>query len=359
MRRLLISPLLQSPVPVSDKPRRPCWSDERVLKDRTTSRGSTRNQPPIRNSLDLRSLRRSLSIGVDRPNTMHLIKTLSTKSLRSTHIVIDFKAIQESYDLIKHDDPSPNDNLQSKPKPKPKTLRRKKGVPLLRVSTPPTAKHALTPDPVVAVPLPQKPVSNPYPDYSLVSPQNPNLYTHSRSQSQPHNTPRLGHPSRPYYTAIRPNMSRPTSAIEPFQSMPQPPQASTSPRPLSLPSPSRAPSPGIFSVLSSTSALSTPTLGDDGPRSSFSYPSASPVQNRLSPRPFSLGGSVSRHRSGFSLSGETELRMALAREQGDVGRESDNAYRFRDMGKKQDTRVMRKVHNLKRGLKELVMRKTL
>lgn len=188
MRRLLISPLLQSPVPVSDKPRRPCWSDERVLKDRTTSRGSTRNQPPIRNSLDLRSLRRSLSIGVDRPNTMHLIKTLSTKSLRSTHIVIDFKAIQESYDLIKHDDPSPNDNLQSKPKPKPKTLRRKKGVPLLRVSTPPTAKHVLTPDPVVAVPLPQRPVSNPYPDYSLVSPRIL-IYTHIPAPNLSHIIP--------------------------------------------------------------------------------------------------------------------------------------------------------------------------
>lgn len=106
-------------------------------------------------------------------------------------------------------------------------------------------------------------------------------------------TVRLGHPSRPYYTAIRPNMSRPNS-----------------PSPRTSPSTSRAPSPSF----SRTSAhiLHAPNLAQSSFRSS--YPN-----------------------TGFSLSGETELRMRLARFRSASGVEDashdaePSEYRFREM----------------------------
>jgi len=77
--------------------------------------------------------------------------------------------------------------------------------------------------------------------------------------------------------------------------------------------------------------------------------------------------SAQSHRSGFSVTGETELRMALARGQvasvgAGLGADSDvrmlgpgiHSFQFRDMPK-HETKMRRKVNQWKRGFKQLVM----
>ncbi|KAF5379693.1 hypothetical protein D9615_005733 [Tricholomella constricta] len=287
---------------------------------------------------------------------MHLIKTISTKSLRSTHIVIDFKALHENYDL---DFRSADFNHFPEPaSPTKRTLRRKKRVSLLRTSSPPLSRPQSTSTSSSCADTLPAPKLNAYTNNNRLSAPilEPNNLTHNRSKSQPANHVRLGHPSRPYYSAIRPNMSRPTSPIDSpgarSLSPPPSPQASRL-RPVSLPTPARAPSPGIFSVLSSTSALSEED--EESPFESFAFrPRSASAHNDIHPRPFAFGSLSRRTGAGFSLSGETELRMALARELAD-----EDAYKFKDMGKRRGrARVMRKVRELKKGLKGLVTGKS-
>lgn len=72
------------------------------------------------------------------------------------------------------------------------------------------------------------------------------------------------------------------------------------------------------------------------------------------PRPLAFGSFSRRTGGGFSLSGETELRMALARDQAD-----GEAFRFKDMGKKSSrARAMRKLREFKKGLRGLVTGKS-
>lgn len=150
----------------------------------------------------------------------------------------------------------------------------------------------------------------------------------SRFQSQditPTQAPlvRLGHPTRPYYTAIRKNMSRPNS---PNQNQP----------------PSRSPSPTPSYVPSSMLPLYIP-------RPSLSEEMS---QRRTSLPPVS-------HTVGFSFSGETELRIALARARSN---DDEVGYRFREMpsspqtysGRKNGS-VSRRVKKLSKGIKELVL----
>ncbi|KAF9460321.1 hypothetical protein BDZ94DRAFT_1311579 [Collybia nuda] len=284
--------------------------------------------------------------GVDRPTTMHAIKKLSTKSLRSAQLVIDLKNLHESYDILKPDSRNQTRTPKSSTDPPPaeKTLRRKKRMTLFRASTPSSVTSPSVPD--------SASITSHSPVYSTHTLPVPTKATHTRSQSQPYASVRLGHPSRPYYTAIRPHMSRPSSPVEPTDSLRAPsPNPS---RPLSLPPPPRAPSPGIFSVLSTTSFLSMP---EREPLPLFSS-STSPSVYDAAPRPFAFGSSMS-HRSGFSLSGETELRIALAREQEEFGMPARDRYRYRDMAPAtHETGMMKKVNKLKRGLKDLVSRKT-
>jgi hypothetical protein len=288
---------------------------------------------------------------------MHAIKKLSTKSLCSTQIVIDFKKLHESYDFIKPD--ALNHLSTPKPFAEPpspqKTLRRKKRMSLFRTSAPPCVTSPSIPD-SPSVTLPQRPQSHSYtkppqsPEYLPLALPAPSPSSHTRSRSQPNATVRLGHPSRPYYTAIRPHMARPTPLIEPTESL-SPPSPIPS-RPLSLPPPARAASPGVHSLLSATSLFTMPEQEDLSP---LSPSSATSLAYNVHPRPFALGGSTS-HRSGFSLSGEAELRMALS--QAEVGVPSEDQYRYRDMGRTHHGMgVMNKVNKLKRGLKELVLRK--
>jgi hypothetical protein len=122
---------------------------------------------------------------------------------------------------------------------------------------------------------------------------------------------RIGTPSRPYYTAIRKNMSRPNS--------PSPlPSRSPSPSPLQTSTPCIMPR--LMSL------VSTPTSKEHLPLAS--------IPQFQSP-----------HR-GFSLSGETELRMSLP------------DYRFREMGNRTSGSVGRKVRKLGREIKDLMTRAT-
>jgi hypothetical protein len=72
-----------------------------------------------------------------------------------------------------------------------------------------------------------------------------------------------------------------------------------------------------------------------------------------------FAGSLSRHPVGFSLSGETELRMAIARDQGEIleGR-MEEMFKFQDMRQtsRRDIRIMKGVHKMKKGLKEFVLK---
>ncbi|KAF9223349.1 hypothetical protein BS17DRAFT_754336 [Gyrodon lividus] len=153
----------------------------------------------------------------------------------------------------------------------------------------------------------------------------------SFAPSQDNDPPvRLGHPSRPYYSAIRNNMSRPTS---PAFSMSAP----------------RTPSP-----ISSYAPRETKSL-DGGDRSCVHY------AQELRPMSMVLPGQVmsAGSRSGFSLSGETELRMSLARWRRDNAPDEPGDYHFREMGQSRTKVDMKgKVKKLGKGLKNLVLGKS-
>lgn len=141
---------------------------------------------------------------------------------------------------------------------------------------------------------------------------------------------RLGHPSRPYYSAIRKDMSRPTSPVFSI----------TAPR-----TPSPIPS-QVDYVSRGTKSL------DCGDRSGIRH------ARELRPMSMVLSGQASMSPnagSGFSLSGEMELRMNLARWRQEDSDEP-GSYHFRETSRS-PTRVnmKRRVKQLGKGLKELVL----
>lgn len=156
----------------------------------------------------------------------------------------------------------------------------------------------------------------------------------SLTPSHDHDAPpvRLGHPNRPYYSAIRKDMSRPTSPV------------------FSIAAP-RTPSPipsHMDYVPRGTKSLDC----DCGDRSSIQYAQElRPMSMVLSGRPTSpiLG-------AGFSLSGEMELRMDLARWRRENAPDEPGGYHFREMGRLPSKMNMkRRVKQLGRGLKQLVL----
>ncbi|KAH7884770.1 hypothetical protein F5I97DRAFT_1938139 [Phlebopus sp. FC_14] len=156
-------------------------------------------------------------------------------------------------------------------------------------------------------------------------------HTLSFALSQDRETPpvRLGHPSRPYYSAIRKNMSRPSSPA------------------LSVSTP-RTPSP----IPSHLDYTPRETKSLDGGERSF-------VHYARHPRPMSMDGPgqgipVSPY-SGFSLSGETEMRMYLARWRQEEAPDEPGDYLFREMGRGRGrVNVKGKVKKFSKGLKDLV-----
>jgi len=165
---------------------------------------------------------------------------------------------------------------------------------------------------------------------------------HSRSHSQP-NVVRLGHPSRPYYSAIRKSMSRPNSPLG---------DSMDPPRPASMALPSRvsSPAPTSFGYLPHT-------FDDTDDEDAFIPP---PTSRRPSSSRFSVGlggftSPASTLHSGSSVSGEMEMRMALAA----LAREShqpDSSFQFQETGKMHAS-VSWRVRRLGKGLKDLVRRK--
>jgi hypothetical protein len=108
-------------------------------------------------------------------------------------------------------------------------------------------------------------------------------------------------------------------------------------------------------MLSTSSVFSASVFEEHEYRTSASLPSSTYDYVH---QPSSFAGSMSRHRAGFSLSGETELRMAIARDQEEMLRRgsAEETFKFKDMRRsRRETRVMRKVHKLKKGLKDLVL----
>lgn len=133
----------------------------------------------------------------------------------------------------------------------------------------------------------------------------------------------LGHPSRPLYTAIRKNMSRPNTPSPSRPTTPSPPIADLyerGTRSLDLPSP-----PQMDSLLMTSSRL---------PLSFSTMPC-----------------------EGFSLSGEIEMRMALARSQTDEGVTPPYQFRQRpkDSPKRDATDTIKlKVKKIRKSLKDLI-----
>ncbi|KAF8442282.1 hypothetical protein L210DRAFT_845869 [Boletus edulis BED1] len=139
---------------------------------------------------------------------------------------------------------------------------------------------------------------------------------------------RLGHPSRPYYSAIRKDMSRPTSPVfsiaAPRTPSPIPPQVDYLPR--------------------GTKSL------DCGDRSGIQY------ARELRPMSMVLSGQTPPMvGSGFSLSGEMELRMNLARWRQEDAPDEPGGYHFRETGRSPKMNMKGRVKQLGRGLKELVL----
>ncbi|KIK97023.1 hypothetical protein PAXRUDRAFT_260195 [Paxillus rubicundulus Ve08.2h10] len=155
----------------------------------------------------------------------------------------------------------------------------------------------------------------------------------SIAPSQDNDPPvRLGHPSRPYYSAIRRNMPRPTSPA------------------FSISTP-RTPSPMASHL--DYAPRETRSL-DGGRRSIHAAPELRPMSMVLPGQAMSATTC-----SGFSLSGETEMRMNLARWRREDAPDEPGDYHFREMdrsGTKMD--VKGKVRKLSKGLKDLVLRRS-
>ena len=145
----------------------------------------------------------------------------------------------------------------------------------------------------------------------------------------------LGHPQRPLYTAIRKNMSRPES--------PSPPPTGARPN---------------FDAAFQTLVYErqTRSLDIDTPTHSRSrlpamrFGSLSRASTHLAiayPASFARGG------QGFSVSGETELRMDLARSRSMDGVPSDFAFRERG-SQDREASMKTKVKNFGKTLKGLL-----
>jgi len=141
---------------------------------------------------------------------------------------------------------------------------------------------------------------------------------------------RLGHPSRPYYSAIRKNMSRPGSPVPPRTPSPIPSQFDYIPR--------------------GTKSLD----GGERPYACLHYAPHS--------RPMSmvLPGQVQPQRpyTGFSLSGETEMRMNLARWRQEDAPDQPGDYLFQERERSRArVKMKRTVKKLGKSLKHLVLGK--
>jgi len=270
------------------------------------------------------------------------LSTKSSCSLSTMPIIVDLDN-HDAYIPTDNDEVSRPSSLDLGPS-STRTLRRKKHLSIYRISAPVGSTVAEEPTDL-DIPIAQRPVSQPC--LSKSSPSSPPAprplfipITKTQIHTRSHSTPdaiRLGHPNRPYYGAIRNNMSRPTSIIEYSHCSPP---ASSRPTSILLSSP-----PGLSRLPQATEdeIFVPPAMS---PLSSISPTSSSTAYSPFGGFGFLSPVSRSGHRSGGSLSGETEMRMALARE------DADDEYRFHDTVKKGGT-----LKKLGQGLKGIVRRK--
>ncbi|KAJ7459163.1 hypothetical protein B0H11DRAFT_180536 [Mycena galericulata] len=219
----------------------------------------------------------------------------------------------------------------TRPRITTRPLRRKKHLSIYRVSAPAQSPVA---EVVIEIPSVQRPQSmiSPssvvYDRSSLHPPARPQM--HNRTYSQPSNV-RLGHPSRPYYSAIRPNSplgnsSRPTSMLSPHAS-------SIQPSPMSS-----GYSPKLVDDTDDDETLFSPAMSRPSSRFSFGFGGfGSPASSAL--------------HSGSSVSGEMEMRMALAALAREA-RQQDPSLQFEETGK--HSSVSWRARKLAKGLKDLI-----
>lgn len=175
------------------------------------------------------------------------------------------------------------------------------------------------------------PPSSPYPPRESKDVSSPSAVETVQSPTSPLESDplvRLGHPSRPYYSAIRKNMSRPGSPASPRTPSPIPSQFDYVPR--------------------GTKSLD----GGERPYACLHYAPHS--------RPMSmvLPGQVQPQRpcTGFSLSGETEMRMNLARWRQEDAPDQPGDYLFQERERSRArARMKRTVKKLGKSLKYLVL----
>ncbi|KAJ7040323.1 hypothetical protein C8F04DRAFT_253146 [Mycena alexandri] len=275
---------------------------------------------------------------MDPTTTLTKTSTKSSRSLCSGPIIVKLDSDNEHE--IQVGDPSP---LPLRPRVSGRALRRKKHLSIYRASAPPQSPVAEA----VTIEIPRvRPQTMIYPASPIHEP--PPLHPtrsqmHNRTYSQPTNNIRLGHPSRPYYSAIRKNTSRPNSPLGDSSMNPSPPT--------SLALPSRAslqPSPTSFGYI--------PNAFDDADDDDPLIRRASSHRRTASRFAFGLGGhssSASALPSGFSVSGEMEMRMALAAL---ASGEPDSDFHFQETGK-MDSSVGKRMKRFSKGLKDLINKK--
>ncbi|KAJ7293045.1 hypothetical protein C8J57DRAFT_1267952 [Mycena rebaudengoi] len=307
------------------------------------------------------------SLGVDRMSGVLLYtmsaSTTSSRSFSTGPILLQLDNDNDSkHELHVVDDIPPLPSL-SPTRITTRPLRRKKHFSMSHRASAPV--HSPVPETleiafVAARPQSMLPPSSPvvHNDRSRVS--SPSRPSHNRSNSQPTNAVRLGHPTRPYYSAIRKNMSRPSSPVPPVPSRPTS-MGLPSARPLSRASGTLFPPIDHHHHPFDQPDDEDDEYADDDDRDA---PRARPrSRHRLSTARFSFGGLLP-HRasspasalsSGFSVSGEMEMRMALAALARDApeGQPSASEYQFQETPPAAHGRIRR----LGRGLKDLVWRR--
>ncbi|KAF8215908.1 hypothetical protein K438DRAFT_1799694 [Mycena galopus ATCC 62051] len=222
--------------------------------------------------------------------TLTKTHTKSSRSLSSAPIILTLD--NDVGRDVEHD--SFVGDLLSPPSPTrhrgTRALRRKKHLSIYRASAPAQSPIAEVAIEIPFVPRPVSMISPPSVVDECPASYPTKLQTHNRSHSQPN--VRLGHPSRPYYSAIRKNMSRPNSSCED--------SSTNSSRPTSLAYPSRATSP-TFGYLPQTfedtdddetpnaSRAASPSAFPFNLDSSFQFQETGKLQNSVHDRVKKLG----------------------------------------------------------------------
>ncbi|KAI0359920.1 hypothetical protein OH77DRAFT_1419283 [Trametes cingulata] len=210
--------------------------------------------------------------------------------------------------------PPPSPSPSPSPLPQSPSLRRKRRMSVLRQRSSCSLRRRATTSGTTATHRRSETAPSP------AAPPRPKAHSVRFSSPPPISDPDtipLGHPQRPLYTAIRKNMSRPSSP---------------------------APSVGSVDAAFQTAILERGTRSLDIPR--FNSLGRSYLSVAAYSRPVLFPPSA----SGFSVSGETELRMDLARSRSMDGAPSD--FTFHEM--KPEASMKAKVKNFGKTLKGLL-----